>query len=243
MRVRQTATARTGRKGASSRATTEPPDFRERALLAGVDTLHDAELLALVLGTGTAGEPAATVAGSLLSWTGGLAGVLRLGAHRLAERHGIGQAKAARLMAAFELGRRVTLSQLGEKRPLCGSFEQVTQWAQPRLGCLEHEEVWVLCLDSRNGVKSIRRVAQGGLHGCALTARDVLRPPLLDGASSLVLVHNHPSGDPTPSEQDIHMTRSVAVAAEVVGLALLDHVVVARSGAQSLLELGLFTAP
>jgi DNA repair protein RadC len=222
-------------------STGAPPDLRERALLAGVDSLHDTELLALVLGTGAAGESAAAVAASLLSWTGGLRGVLRLGAHGLADRRGIGHAKAARLMAAFELGRRVTLSELGEQRPLCGSFDQVAQWAQPRLGCLEHEEVWVLCLDGRNGVKSIRRVAQGGLHGCALTARDVLRPPLLDGASSLVLVHNHPSGDPTPSEQDIHMTRSVAVAAEVVGLALLDHVVVARSGSQSLLELGFLT--
>jgi DNA repair protein RadC len=225
----------------SLRLAVAAPDVRERALLAGVDTLHDAELLALVLGTGAAGEPAAAVAVSLLAWTGGLAGVVRLGAHGLADRRGIGHAKAARLMAAFELGRRVTLSQLGEQRPLCGSFDQVAQWAQPRLGCLEHEEVWVLCLDGRNGVKSIKRVAQGGLHGCALTARDILRPPLLDGASSLVLVHNHPSGDPTPSEQDIHMTRSVAVAAEVVGLALLDHVVVARSGSQSLLKLGLLT--
>ncbi len=110
------------------------------------------------------------------------------------------------------------------------------RWARPRLAALEHEEVWLLSLDGKYGLKSARRIAQGGLHGCALLTRDVLSPALRDGASAIVLVHNHPSGDPTPSPEDIAMTRAVRAAGELVGIPLLDHVVVARSGARSIGE-------
>jgi DNA repair protein RadC len=101
---------------------------------------------------------------------------------------------------------------------------------------LEHEEVWLLSLDGRYGLKSARRIAQGGLHGCALLTRDVLGPALRDGASAIVLIHNHPSGDPAPSPEDIAMTRAVRVAGELVGVPLIDHVVVARTGSSSLNE-------
>jgi DNA repair protein RadC len=142
------------------------------------------------------------------------------------------------LAAAFELGQRVCIQQLADERETVGSFESVTAWARPRLAHLEHEEVWLLALDGQNGLKSARRIAQGGLHGCALTPPDVLRPALRDCASGIVLVHNHPSGDPTPSSEDVEMTRAVMVAGDVVGLPLLDHVVVATGGATSLLQLG-----
>lgn len=215
------------------------PDIRERALLGGVETMHSVELLALLLGTGTRGASALAVAAALLDQANGLCALHRMSAHLLAARRGVGTAKAARILASLELGRRLAVAQLSETRPVCGSFVAVAAWAQPRLAALEHEEVWVLSLDARNGVKGTRRVGQGGVHGCALTAREILRPALLDAASGLVLVHNHPSGDPTPSEHDIRMTRAVAEAAQIVGLALLDHVVVARSGAESLVALGL----
>jgi DNA repair protein RadC len=127
---------------------------------------------------------------------------------------------------------------LAAAAPVIGSFESVAAWARPRLAWLDHEEVWLLALDGRNGLKSAQRIAQGGLHGCALTPRDVLRPAVRDGASAFVLVHNHPSGDPAPSPEDVEMTRAVAIAADVVGVPLLDHVVIARGGAESLLDLG-----
>jgi DNA repair protein RadC len=127
------------------------------------------------------------------------------------------------------------LQLLAEERAVFDCFEQVVRWARPRLGTLEHEEVWLLSLDGRYGLKSARRIAQGGLHGCALLTRDVLSPALRDGASAIVLVHNHPSGDPTPSPEDIAMTRAVRAAGELVGIPLIDHVVVSRSGACSLL--------
>jgi DNA repair protein RadC len=107
---------------------------------------------------------------------------------------------------------------------------------------LDHEEMWLLSLDGRSALGSSRRVGQGGLHGLALTAKDILRPALRDGASAIVLVHNHPSGDPTPSPEDVSMTRAVVSACSAVGLPLLDHVIVAREGAASLLAQGVIPA-
>ncbi len=210
-------------------------DLREHALAFGVQNLADVDLLTLLLGTGSAGESVALSAAALLERSGGLPGIARLSPHALARR-GIGPAKATRVAAAVEFGRRALLRALAEEREVLDCFERVVHWAQPRLGALEHEEVWLLSLDGKYGLKSARRIAQGGLHGCALLTRDVLAPALRDGASAIVLVHNHPSGDPTPSTEDIAMTRSIRVAAELVGVPLIDHVVVARTGARSLCE-------
>ena len=208
-----------------------------RALRDGVEALSDAELLTLLLG-GSGSTSVSTCARLLLEAGGGLAGLYKLGAHGIRAQTRIGALGAARVAAALELGRRVVDRQLDQQRVLIGSFDEVVAWARPRLAPLEHEEVWLLSLDGRNGLKSAQRIAQGGLHGCALTTRDVLRPALRDAASAIVLVHNHPSGDPGPSAEDVEMTRALAAACEVVGVPLLDHVVVARGGASSLLELG-----
>ncbi len=209
------------------------PDLREHALAFGVQTLADVDLLALLLGTGSVGESVTLSAAALLEGSGGLEGIARLGPHGLA-RKGIGPAKATRIAAAVELGRRALLRVLAEERVVFDCFEQVVRWARPRLAALEHEEVWLLSLDGKYGLKCARRIAQGGLHGCALLTRDVLSPALRDGASAIVLIHNHPSGDPTPSPEDIAMTRAIRSAGELVGIPLLDHVVVARGGASSL---------
>ncbi|HEX3775201.1 MAG TPA: DNA repair protein RadC [Polyangiaceae bacterium] len=211
------------------------PDLRERALAFGVQGLADVDLLTLLLGTGSAGESVALSAAHLLDHCGGLEGITRLGPHALARR-GVGPAKATRIAAAVELGRRALLKALAEEREIFDCFEDVVRWARPRLCGLEHEEVWLLSLDGRYGLKSARRIAQGGLHGCALLTRDVLGPALRDGASAIVLIHNHPSGDPAPSPEDIAMTRAVRVAGELVGVPLIDHVVVARTGSSSLNE-------
>jgi len=210
--------------------------LRERALLHGVEGLGDAELVALLVGTGAEGEPAMSVAARLLDTTCGLAGLPRLGGHGLAERRGIGPAKAVRILAALELGRRAAMRALSETGEALTSFDAVVDWARPRLAGLEYEEVWLLGLDARNVLRTARRVAQGGVHGCAVLPRDILRPALRDAASAIILLHNHPSGDPTPSSEDIFMTRALAAACDVVGVALLDHVIVARGGASSLRE-------
>lgn len=142
--------------------------------------------------------------------------------------------KGRRLAAAFELGRRRAVL---ERRPppRLGSSADVAAWAEPRLAGLDHEELWVLALDGRGGLRGTRRAAQGGLHGLSVRAPDVLRIALRLGASAFVLVHNHPSGDSTPSAEDRSFTHAITEAASVVGLPLLDHVVVSRGGFASVL--------
>lgn len=221
----------------------ERPDLRERASLHGVERLGDVELLALVLGTGTEGERALTVAARLLDEAQGVLGIARSGVPDLAARRGLGPAKATRVLAALELGRRAALGACYQRRQSVQSYEDVVAWARPHLTTLEHEEVWLLSLDGSNGLLSARRIAQGGTHGCALTPRDILRPAVRDGAAAVILLHNHPSGDPTPSAADVQMTRAACDACGVVGIDLLDHVVVARGGASSLRDLGALGMP
>lgn len=214
----------------------EKPQSRERLLLHGCDELGDDELLAIVLGTGHHSRSALGLAHDLLETHGGLAGLAATGTTELGKQCGVGLAKAARVLAGFELGRRVQAlgTALVASRFLC--FEDVVAWAKPRLSSLPHEEVWLIGLDGRNGLLFTRNVARGGMHGCALTAKEVLRPAIREGACAIVLVHNHPSGDPTPSPDDVLLTNALSLAAEAVGIALLDHVIVARGGAESLLE-------
>jgi DNA repair protein RadC len=209
---------------------------RELLLSAGSRSLSDIELLTLLLGTGVSGQPAGLLAAQLLSEHGGLRCLARLSAHELAQQRGVGVAKAARILAALELGHRAHLPVLSNK-PITGALD-VQRWAVPALGSLEHEEVWLLSLNAKHQVISRRRIALGGTHGCALTPKDVLRPAIKDCACAIVLVHNHPSGDCTPSASDIEMTQIVAQAALLVGVQLLDHVVVSAAGYTSLLEIG-----
>jgi DNA repair protein RadC len=217
-------------------------DLRERTLQGQLEQLSDADLLAIVLGTGTRGEGVNQLAGELLDAAGGLAALARLGPNGIAERRGIGPAKAARVTAALELGRRALVGALQSRPTTLASFDDVVAWARPRFAGLDHEEVWLLGLDGKNHLKAARRIAQGGQHGCALTMRDVLGPALRDAVSAIVLVHNHPSGDPSPSAEDVGMTRALASACDIIGLPLLDHVIVARGGASSLAEAGALAA-
>lgn len=213
------------------------PDLRERALLFELARLSDADLLALLIGTGTPGQSVSALATGLLEAFGGVEGLVRAGPHALLGRTGLGPAKVSRITAALELGRRATLGHLTLRATLT-SFEDVVEWARPRFAGLDHEEVWLFSLDGQNGLKAARRIAQGGQHGCALSTRDVLGVALRDAASAILLLHNHPSGDPRPSAEDLGMTRALSSACKVVGLTLLDHVIVARGGASSLLEAG-----
>jgi DNA repair protein RadC len=146
--------------------------------------------------------------------------------------------RARRLVASIELGRRV-VAHAAAPGPGLATPAAVAALLTPRLGSLDHEQMWVLSLDGRNRLKAMKCVALGGAHGCGVTARDILRAALGHGASGFVLVHNHPSGEPRPSVEDVAMTRAVARAAEVVGVPLVDHVIVTAGGDwASLLEAG-----
>src|SRR5580692_6648534 len=162
---------------------------RERAVAGGIDQMGDADLVALVLGTGCLGLPVGVLAATILEEQGGIGGLARAGIGELGQRAGMGPAKGARLAAAVEM------------------------WARPRLATLDHEELWVLALDGHHGLRAARRVASGGIHGLHVAALDPIRVALREAASAFILVHNHPSGDPAPSDEDIAFTRAVADAA------------------------------
>ncbi len=213
---------------------------RERAVSGGIETLGDAELLALLLETGRRGEGEGVRAAKLLDEHGGLEGLARSGVGALASREGLGAAGAWRVAAALELGRRARETATPQR---IRDGSDVWRWARARLAALEHEELWVLALDGGNRLRAARRVAMGGLHGMHVGTRDPLRCALREGASAFVLVHNHPSGDPTPSTEDLAFTERITAAADVVGTPLVDHVVVAQGAYASLAERLLMPAP
>jgi DNA repair protein RadC len=202
---------------------------RERAIENGIGSIGDADLLAILLGTGLTGRRVTLLANDLLDQFGGIEGIAQLGPAVLADQPGVGWVKALRISAALELGRRFGQRVLCPRTPM-RTPAAIASWSTARLGHLEHEEMWALSLDGRNGLRGARRVAHGGLHNCSVSPRDVLRAAIADGASVLVLVHNHPSGDATPSGEDVTMTRKIAGAAAVMGIPVVDHVIVTPDG-------------
>ena len=203
---------------------------REKARAGGVDSLDDAELLALVLRTGIEDEGVIEVAQRLLNQHGGVVGLARLTIDQLVDNDGIGPAKATELAAAFALGRRLATSS-ARKRPSAASPEAAAALVAPLLAGLAHEELWVLCLDPRNQlIGEPRLVTRGDVDGTDAGPRAVLRLALLAGATGCIVVHNHPSGDPAPSSADIASTRRLAQAARQVDLPLLDHLVIGSGG-------------
>jgi DNA repair protein RadC len=212
---------------------------RERAVASGVESLGDAELVAIVVGTGYAGVPVGVLSAMLVEDHGGLAGLARAGLGELIGIPGLGVAKGARLAAAIELGRRVAGAASLDASTRLPDRQAVAAWARPRLATLDHEELWALALDGRHGLRAARKIASGGIHGMHVAPRDALRVALREAASAFVLVHNHPSGDPAASQEDVAFTRAVTEAARVVGTPLLDHVIVARRRSSSMLEAGL----
>jgi DNA repair protein RadC len=192
----------------------------------GCGSMADHELVACIAGV------APQVAQRVLDSVGGLAGLRRAGLGLLCDVDGIGPSRAGRLLASAELAVRLVKQQ--HDRHLANA-EAVADYMRPRIGHLDHEEMWVLAMDGRNRLRGARRVAQGGRHGLSVTAREILSAALLDAASGFVLVHNHPSGSAEPSGEDVTMTDAVAAAAAVVGVPLLDHVIVTATSYRSLL--------
>ncbi len=216
-------------------ARTEGP--RERLRSRGVEALSSAELVALLLRTGARGCDAVDVARALIARSGGIDRLESAPACELAAVPGVGAAKAASLIAAFELGRRCASSHLPEGAPL-RSPEDVFRHFGARLRRLSQERFVVLFLDGRHRVLGEETVSQGTLTASLVHPREVFRPALRASAAALILVHNHPSGDPTPSAEDRVVTERLARAGEVLGVRVLDHVIVAERGYVSLREDG-----
>ena len=221
------------------RRCTEPPrpGPRERLAAQGPEVLSDAELLALLLGTGRRGNPALRVAEGLLDQHGGLAGLARAATGELRATPGVGPAKAATVLAALEVGRRLAGRRLLPGDPIRGPAD-VHRHFHPRLRDAPCERFLVLLLDGRHRVMREVQTSQGTLTASLVHPREVFRPALREAAAAVVLVHNHPSGDPTPSREDREITARLARAGALLGVPVLDHVVVAEQGYVSLREEG-----
>jgi DNA repair protein RadC len=198
---------------------------RERLMAQGTLALTERELLALVLRHGAAGESALDLAASLLAEFGGLPVMASARAEELARRSGVGRAKAAALVAAFELGRRVDLNITTPA--VMTSPEDVAMVARAELAGLRRERVLVLVCDGANRLRRTVVVSDGSIDRSLVPVREILNAVLRHDGRAFAIVHNHPSGDPTPSDADRDATGDVAVAARAVGLRFLGHVVAA----------------
>ncbi|RMH20487.1 MAG: DNA repair protein RadC [Acidobacteria bacterium] len=201
---------------------------RERLLRSGGAALSDAELLAVLLRTGRPGLSAVELANELLASCGGLTGLLDARGERL-RRRGLGQAKAAAVLAAVELGRRLARAQLPE-RQLLDQPAALARYLALRYDVRDQEVMGALYLDVRNSLIGERDLYRGTLSRTAVEPRAILKEGLLRGASGFVLFHTHPSGDPTPSAEDLAFTRRMAEAGKIVGVPLLDHLILGGGG-------------
>ena len=211
---------------------------REKLAMKGPGALSDTELLAVLLGTGCADEPVGVLAARLLESAGGLGNLYRLGVAEMARQNGIGPGKACRISAAFELGRRAAARPLDRGQRVTCSRDVVAALGG-RLPGAVRDHFWVVPLDTKNRPLAEVEVAVGSLNTCALNPADIFRAALRQPCASVVLVHNHPSGEPSPSEQDIELTRRLGRAGELIGIAVLDHVIIAEQGYFSFCDAGL----
>ena len=208
---------------------------RERLVANGVASLSDAELLSMVLGSGVVGMNVVDVAQSLLVGQGGLAGLARASLHELRGQPGVGLAKGAAIQAALELGRRAAGERPARGRRIVSAHDIWTHLRARLAGC-SVEEFWALALDVRHRVLWESCLARGSLTGVEVHPRDAFRPLIRGGAAAVIFCHNHPSGDPSPSRQDIDLTTRLREVGDLCGIAVLDHVVVGTDGFVSLAQ-------
>lgn len=212
----------------------EQPRARLRAV--GVRNLALRELLALIVGSGSSGSPLFLVVEHLIEACGGsLRRLASLDAGLLEHVPGVGRATASRLLAALELGRRAAVEDTESGELIRGPADVFARMG-PRLRDVRQEEFHALLLNTRHRVVREVLVTRGTLDAALIHPREVFRHALIEGAAALILVHNHPSGDPTPSSEDRAVTRQLAEAGKAVGIPVLDHVVVGRGAYASLAE-------
>ena len=210
---------------------------REKLERHGVAALGDNELLALLIGHGTAAMPALAVADRVLRESGGVHGLSRRHLRQLAGTPGVGAAVAGRILGAVELGRR-TLVPPSTERPQFLSVHDTARYLLPLYGAGTVERFGVMLLDARNRLLSTRIVFIGSLDTVVTHPREVYREATIVGAAAVVVFHNHPSGDPTPTTEDMLLTRRMRDAGQVLGIELLDHVVLSDTGYVSLRDRG-----
>lgn len=200
---------------------------REKMKERGVGALSNAELLAVVLRSGTGGVSALELAQKLLSDAEGKLSALHgMSLERMCTHKGIGELKALSVVAALELGRRIGMEPTTPQNKPITKAEQAYRVMIPIMRNLDHEECWVLYLIRRNILSAKEMISSGDLESTIINDKFIIRKMIERKAESIILVHNHPSGDPTPSVADIHQTEKLRRSLSVVGFALLDHIII-----------------
>lgn len=209
---------------------------RERLENQGAPALSDAELIAILLRVGMKGMSAVQMGQRLLYCFEGLEGLQRVTFTELCQVEGVGPAKAAQIIAAIELGGRIARKQPGD-RVLITSPQDVADQVRYKMVSLEQEELWVLLLDSRNQLIRNEQLYRGSLNSSSVRPAEIYKSGIRHNAASLIIVHNHPSGDPSPSPEDIQLTRMLIEAGNMLELPILDHVIVGVRGVSSIKSL------
>lgn len=198
---------------------------RERLKEYGAKYLSNTELIAILLRTGVQGENVLSMSSRLLARREGLAGLGRSTFAELCAERGLSEAKACQILAALELGRRF-VSLAPQERATINSPQDVANLLAAEMSSFDQEHLRVLLLNTRNQVVGVQEIYVGNVNTAVVREAEVLRPAVRDNAPSIILVHNHPSGDPTPSAEDVLITRNLVAAGKLLGIELLDHVVI-----------------
>ncbi len=199
---------------------------REKLLMHGAASLSDTELLAVLLRTGTASVSVLHLAEEVLAKyrDKGLSAMMYMAPQEIASIHGIGMAKAATIIASVELGRRLSV-RASEKIERIDSPEDAAKYVMPLLRFERREHFLVLLLDIRNRIIAMPTISIGGLTASIAEPREIFREAIQHSAASIILIHNHPSGDPAPSQEDIYLTKRMMKAGDLMGIPILDHVI------------------
>ncbi|MFA5588147.1 MAG: DNA repair protein RadC [Mariniphaga sp.] len=212
---------------------------REKLLSQGERALSDAELIAILIGSGNTNETAVELSRRILSSVNNnLNDLGRKGIDYLTTFKGIGEAKAVAILAAIELGRRRKEAEVFNTKKITGS-KDAADFFMPLLGDLNHEEFWIMLLDRGNKIKDHFMISQGGITGTVIDVRIILKRALDNGAVSMILCHNHPSGTMRASDADLKITKKIKQAAQVMDISLLDHIIVGQNSYYSFADEGL----
>ena len=210
---------------------------RERLIALGAEALSQQELLCCVLGRGIAGESVLVTARRLLGAFVDLDGIAGASVEQLADIRGIGAAKAVQLKAAVELARRLAASP-ARRPPAVETADDAAAWLRPHLADKKKEHFVALLLDTRHRVIRLSPIAVGSLSASVVHPRELFKEAIAASAACMIVAHNHPSGDPAPSEQDVSLTKRLVQAGALLGIEVLDHLIVGADGVASLKALG-----